>query len=197
MFVRPSRVCNAFLWDQNIDNKWFYWTSWDNLRFPLEEEGLGFHSFEDTCQAFSWKLWCRLCLNNSVWSAFMHQKYIKTVHPSLVRVHRPSAAWRRLDEIYLFVEDTIRWCLGKGIVDFWHDCWLLSAPITEEVAVQNPPHMLVVEFYTLGGWIISKLQQWLPAHLVQYVYQLSLYPDLDDMMVWLPSAAGCFSIKLA
>lgn len=76
----------------------------------------------------------------------MHQKYIQGQHPSNAVVPRPPFSWRRLEEVRNFAEGQIRWCLGRGFVDFWHDRWLGDETLADLLGLVNPPHMLVTEF---------------------------------------------------
>ena len=93
------------------------------------------------------------------------------------------------------MESRIRWCLGKGFVDFWYDRWLLEMPLAAVVGVVDPPHMLVAEFFGEGGWNTRLLQTWLPMGLVRQIQGITLYPDQDDEMVWLGSTSGLFAVK--
>ena len=43
-----GHIFNSFLWDSS---------SWEILCFPMEEEALGFRSFENVTKAFGMKLW--------------------------------------------------------------------------------------------------------------------------------------------
>ncbi|CDP19251.1 unnamed protein product [Coffea canephora] len=83
--VALGRICNSFLWDSSVDSKRLHWAAWEKLCFPVQEGGLGFHSFFDSAKAFA--------------------------------------------SIRDFPERRIRWCLGKGLVDFWHDTWCGDLPL--------------------------------------------------------------------
>ena len=76
---------------------------------------------------------------------------IKGWHPAKLHVCRPTRIWRLLAPVRDFMESGIRWCLGKGFVDFWYDRWLLKVPLVEKVGVVDPPHMLVAEFFGERG----------------------------------------------
>ncbi|XP_027156448.1 uncharacterized protein LOC113757287 [Coffea eugenioides] len=65
-------------------------------------------------------------------------------------------------------EKQIRWCLGRGFVDFWHDKWLGEETVTEMVGVHDPPHMLAAEFVVQNEWNVSKLLQWLPMRVIAF-----------------------------
>nr|XP_027071886.1 uncharacterized protein LOC113696707 [Coffea arabica] len=63
--------------------------------------------------------------------------------------------------------------------------------------VDNPPHMLVAEFFSNTGWNSGKLKQWIPDYLVVQICQRQLFPELANEMVWIPSTSGHFSVKSA
>ncbi|XP_027178138.1 uncharacterized protein LOC113777304 [Coffea eugenioides] len=61
--------------------------------------------------------------------------------------------------------------------------------------MDNPPHMLVAEFYSDTGWSIDKLKQWVLDHVIARIGQQWLFPELADDMVWIPSASRHFSVN--
>ncbi|XP_071909687.1 uncharacterized mitochondrial protein AtMg00310-like [Coffea arabica] len=140
-----------------MDARRVHWFSRDKLCYPIAEGGLGFKSFDNMCSAFTCKLWWWLRANDSIWAKFMHQKYVKRVHPNKAAVCRPSLSWRRLVTIREMVERQIRWCLGRGFVDFWHDRWLGKETVAERVGVHDPTNMLAAEFVVHNEWNVSKL----------------------------------------
>ncbi|XP_071928062.1 uncharacterized protein [Coffea arabica] len=145
--------------------------------------------------AFACKLWWQLRLDRSRWAEFMHVKYVRSGHLGKMQVSRPMGIWRRLERVRDFMESRIRWCLGKGFVDFWYDRWLLEVPLAEVLGRIDPLHILVAEFFEEGEWNTGLLQVWLPLGLVRQVQGITLYPDQEDEMVWLGSPTGLFSVK--
>ena len=91
----------------------------------------------------------------------MHVKYIKGCHPLQVKVEKPPLSWRRLENIQTTAKSNIRWCVGKGFVDFWYDRWLFDLPLVDLISIQDLPHMLLAEFYGAMGWNVEKLMVWL------------------------------------
>ncbi|XP_027071842.1 uncharacterized protein [Coffea arabica] len=83
------------------------------------------------------------------------------------------------------------------LLDIWYDRWLLDSPLIEVVPTNDPPHMLLVEFYGDGGWKVSQLKSWLPDPLVQQIQKVDLYPNQDHHMVWAVSPSGLFTTKSA
>ncbi|XP_071902386.1 uncharacterized protein [Coffea arabica] len=168
VLVALGRICNAFQWDRNTTEKRVHWTAWEK-----------------------WKLRRR----DSAWAEFMHCKYIRGVHPVLARVDRPPASWRRLLEIRDFAEGRIRWCLGKGLIDFWQDRWYTALPLAQLLGLSNTPDVLVGELYLQSGWDVARLKSWLPEHYVARILELQIFPDLKDHMVWEGSPSGEFSVS--
>ena len=120
-----DRLLNKFLWDNWGDAR-MHWKSWGNLCFPVQDEVLGFRSFNDIVDAFSMKLWWKLRCNDSIWALFMSRKYIRHAHPmdSFSRVGSPT--WGRLLQIRHKAEEHIFWQFGQGMVDFWRDKWVTN-----------------------------------------------------------------------
>nr|XP_027088717.1 uncharacterized protein LOC113710068 [Coffea arabica] len=119
------------------------------------------------------------------------------VHPIVVQVARLPMSWRRLEKVRAVAESKIRWCLGRGFVDFWFDRWLSDRPLAEMVQLSDYPHMLLAEFHREEGWKGGRLASWLPPYLVQQILQVQLFPDQDDDMVWGDSSSGGFALKTA
>ncbi|KAL0355214.1 UNVERIFIED_CONTAM: hypothetical protein Sradi_3968300 [Sesamum radiatum] len=59
-----------FFWGSNSQKRKIHWTKWHNICFPTDEGGLGIRNLRDMITTFSYKLWWRLRLNNSLWSEF-------------------------------------------------------------------------------------------------------------------------------
>ncbi|XP_027090403.2 uncharacterized protein [Coffea arabica] len=189
-----GKICNAFLCDNSIETRRIHWTAWEKVCYPVGEAGLGFCSFEVVVDVFSCKLWWYLRENKTIWATYMHSKYIKSNHPSLVAVDCPSAIWHRLAKIRDLAEGNIRWSLGEGLVDFWHDRWCTDVPLAALVPGSARPHMLVEEFYRTSDWDKHRLRQLLPGHIVAQILKLRIFPGLKDMMVWGVSSMGKFSV---
>nr|XP_027068031.1 uncharacterized protein LOC113693644 [Coffea arabica] len=194
--TRLGKICNAFLWDDKGERR-IHWSSWDKMCFPIDEGGLGFRSFTDMARAFAVKLWWRFRLGESIWAKFMHAKYIKGVHPSEALVERASGTWRRLIAIRQMAEQNIRWCLGESLVDFWKDRWVFQEPLESVVDRSEKPHFLVAEFIASDGWDETRLGRWVPGFVIQAIKEVPHDLARKDMMVWLPSPTGCFTVKSA
>lgn len=64
---------------------------------PIEDGGLGIKQIKDTVNAFTSKLWWRLCENKSLWSHYMLQIYVKDAHPATITLAPNSTnAWKRM-----------------------------------------------------------------------------------------------------
>lgn len=120
--VTLGRTLNRLLWDATDGTHPIHWSSWENISLPVDG-GIGIRSLADIIQAFNIKLrWC-LGVSKSPWVHFMHQKYIKSLHPIQVERQEGSLVWKRLFDIRHTVEASIFWRLGCGLVDFY-DKWV-------------------------------------------------------------------------
>ena len=63
--------------------------------------------------------------------------------------------------------------------------------------MSDPPHFLVGEFFTSQGWNVPRLREWVPEAVVQRIATIFFSPEQDDVMVWVPSPNGDFSVSSA
>ncbi|XP_027171546.1 uncharacterized protein LOC113771125 [Coffea eugenioides] len=63
------------------------------------------------------------------------------------------------------------------------------------VALVDPLHMLVAEFFSEDGWKLDKLKEWIPDWVLPLIHDTHIYPEQEDRMVWLRSSIGEFSLK--
>ncbi|KAL0430780.1 UNVERIFIED_CONTAM: hypothetical protein Sradi_0704000 [Sesamum radiatum] len=114
-----------FFWGSTTEQKKIHWTKWQNVCYPTEKGGLGIRNLRDMVTAFSYKLWWRVRLNNSLWSQFTISKYCQGFSPSISKLFATdSSIWKRMCTIRTEVQTNIFWSLGDGNVSFWHDWWL-------------------------------------------------------------------------
>ena len=74
---------------------------------------------------------------------------------------------------------------------------MFDSPLADIISIEDPPHVLLAEFYGEAGWNVERLKHWLPMDLVHKIYEIQLYPDQDDCMVWLESTTRTFMFKSA
>ncbi|KAL0281699.1 UNVERIFIED_CONTAM: putative ribonuclease H protein [Sesamum radiatum] len=125
------------------EQKKIHWTKWSNVCYPTEEGGLGIRNLRDMVTAFSYKLWWRVRLNNSLWSQFTISKYCQGFSPSISKLFdTDSSIWKRMCTIRTEVQANIFWSLGDGNVSFWHDWWLPEGTLANLVGAQTNLHIL-------------------------------------------------------
>ncbi|KAL0324584.1 UNVERIFIED_CONTAM: putative ribonuclease H protein [Sesamum calycinum] len=80
----------------------------------LAEGGLGVRSLADYVRVFSMKLWWRFRGKSSLWSEYLHGRYCRNLHPTVVPYNRNhSPVWHRLCRIRDVVEPFLFWTLGE------------------------------------------------------------------------------------
>ncbi|XP_060211821.1 uncharacterized protein LOC132639388 [Lycium barbarum] len=79
------KIFARFYWSTKEEGKSRHWSSWDKICLPKEEGGLGFRSLDDVSKALFAKLWWKFRTSNTLWSAFMWNKYCKKNKPTEVQ----------------------------------------------------------------------------------------------------------------
>ncbi|KAM7481360.1 hypothetical protein LguiB_005943 [Lonicera macranthoides] len=108
-----------FFWGQIDGIQKYHWIRWSKCCLHVTEGGLGVRSLEDTCKAFSMRLWWNLRQANSIWAKFMKSKYVGNDHIS--NCTKPSICshtWMRTVRLRSIADSNIGWHLGKGISAF-------------------------------------------------------------------------------
>lgn len=127
----------------------------------------------------------------------MIAKYCSQSHLAVVVQPWGLPVWRRLLQVRELAKDSIRWKVGKGLIDFWYDVWIGDRPLIEFSRVIDPPHCLVAEFFTPQGWNENQLRLWLPQFWVQQILTITVDSSVEDKLVWKDSPSGMFTVASA
>ncbi|KAL0304664.1 UNVERIFIED_CONTAM: putative ribonuclease H protein [Sesamum calycinum] len=172
VLITIERIFNSFFWGSYNGRKHIHWSSWAKACFPMAEGGLGVRSLADYVRAFSMKLGWRFRGKSSLWSEYLHGRYCRNLHPTIVPYNRNhSSIWHRLCRIRDVAEPFIFWTLGEGSVSFWHDNWFGEKPLAQLVHRDT---------YTMES--------------VRYYWHEA---GQGDRNVWTESSTGDFSTKSA
>ncbi|KAL0392872.1 UNVERIFIED_CONTAM: putative ribonuclease H protein [Sesamum radiatum] len=78
------------------------------------------------------KLWWQFPDKSSLWSEYLHGRYYRNRHLTIVPYNRNhSPVWHRLCRIRDVAEPFLFCTLGEGSVSFWHDNWLGEKPLAQ------------------------------------------------------------------
>ncbi|KAL0439130.1 UNVERIFIED_CONTAM: hypothetical protein Slati_2396000 [Sesamum latifolium] len=123
----------------------------------MAEGGLGVRGLADYVRAFSMKLWWHFRLRSSLWSEFLHGRYCRALHPTLVPYNRNhSPVWHRLCPIRDVAELFIFWVLGNGEVSFWHDNWFGEKILAQLVHRESYTMEPVRYYWHEGEWMFLR-----------------------------------------
>ncbi|KAL0368333.1 UNVERIFIED_CONTAM: hypothetical protein Scaly_1052200, partial [Sesamum calycinum] len=115
VLIPIERIFNGFFWGSYNGRKHIHWSSWAKACFPVAEGGLGVRSLADYVRAFSMKLWWRFWGKSSLWSEYLHGRYCRNLHPTIVPYNRNhSSVWHHLCRIRDVAEPFILWTLGEA-----------------------------------------------------------------------------------
>ncbi|KAL0282039.1 UNVERIFIED_CONTAM: hypothetical protein Sangu_2974300 [Sesamum angustifolium] len=123
--------------------------------FLVAEGGLSVRSLADYVRAFSMKLWWRFRAKSFLWSEYLHGRYCRNLHPTIVPYNRNhSSVWHRLCCIRDVAEPFIFSTLGEGSVSCWHDNWFGEKPLAQLLhrdTYTMEPHGKLLDKLHLGG----------------------------------------------
>ena len=70
------------------------------------------------------------------------------------------------------------------MIDFWFDIWHGDQSLASLLSVWDPPYLLAGEFFSLDGWNVSRLQQWVPKSLVRKILTIPSDPSVAGGVYW-------------
>ncbi|KAL0295554.1 UNVERIFIED_CONTAM: putative ribonuclease H protein [Sesamum angustifolium] len=198
VLITIERIFNGFFWGSYNGRKHIHWSSWAKACFPVAEGGLGVRSLADYVRAFSMKLWWRFRGKSSLWSEYLHGRYCRNLHPTIVPYNRNhSSVWHRLCRIRDVAEPFIFWTLGEGSVSFWHDNWFGEKPLAQLVHRDTYTMESVHYYWHEGEWNVPRILRVIPMPFAQIICQIPIAAGQGDRIVWTESSTGDFSTKSA
>ncbi|KAK6789568.1 hypothetical protein RDI58_013368 [Solanum bulbocastanum] len=101
------------------DRKKYHWSSWKNLSFPYDEEGIEVKFMKDICQAFQFKHWWIFISKKKLWGDFLRAKYCQRSNPISKKWDTGESQARKLMMRNKHtVEDHIQWRITDGSSSF-------------------------------------------------------------------------------
>ncbi|KAK4391459.1 putative ribonuclease H protein [Sesamum angolense] len=144
------------------------------------------------------KLWWRFRGKSSLWSEYLHGRYCRNLHPTIVPYNRNhSSVWHRLCRIRDVAEPFIFWTLGEGSVSFWHDNWFGEKPLAQLVHRDTYTMESVHYYWHEGEWNVPRILRIIPMPFAQIICQIPIAAGQGDIIVWTESSTGDFSTKSA
>ncbi|KAL2235588.1 UNVERIFIED_CONTAM: hypothetical protein Sindi_1291000 [Sesamum indicum] len=187
-----------YFWGSISEQRKIHWTKWQNICYPIEEGGLGIRNLREMTTTFSYKLWWRLRLNNSLWSKFSISKYCGGYFPTLSKIFMTdSSTWKRLGKIRREVQTNIFWSPGAGTISFWRDWWLPEGTIANILGTHCNLHVPVNWFWNNSVWDANKHQQVVPQHIIDLIMNVPITDSQTDCLHWKLSKNGTFTTKSA
>ncbi|KAL0454967.1 UNVERIFIED_CONTAM: putative ribonuclease H protein [Sesamum latifolium] len=193
-----EQIFAKYFWSSNTQQRKIHWTKWYNICFPIDEGDLGIRNLRDMITAFSYKLWWRLRLNNSLGSKFTISKYCQGYFPSISKMFTTDLSiWKRIcfsqkhKPIYF-------WSLGHGKTSFWHDWWIPVGTLANLVGIQCNLHIQGNWFWNNHEWDNQKLQQAMPPpNIIDLIKEVPINSHQPDCLYWKLSKHRAFTTKFA
>ncbi|KAL0293653.1 UNVERIFIED_CONTAM: putative ribonuclease H protein, partial [Sesamum radiatum] len=115
----------------------------------------------------------------------------------MVATKEDSSIWRRLASTRAEARKLIFWSLGTREISFWHDWGIPKGVATDIMQLNTQPPTKVNQFWKNHQWDIEKLHQEIPHQLVNYILQVPINTDQNDLMHWKLSSKGTFTTTSA
>ncbi|KAL0346958.1 UNVERIFIED_CONTAM: hypothetical protein Scaly_1711800 [Sesamum calycinum] len=139
--------------------------------FPMAEGGLGVRSLADYVRAFSMKLWWRFWGKSSLWLEYLHGRYCRNLHPTIVPYNRS--------------------------VSFWHDNWLGEKPLAQLLHRDTYTMEPLNYYWHEGDWNVPQILRTILMPFAQTICQIPIAAGQGDKIVWTGSSTGDFSTNSA
>ncbi|KAJ6677481.1 RETROTRANSPOSON UNCLASSIFIED-LIKE PROTEIN, partial [Salix purpurea] len=197
VMCRIERLFNKFLWSSK-GQKRIHWECWEDLCYPIEEGGLGMRRLKDLVKAMSLKLWWRFRTINNLWSNFMKSKYgyNSASFSGGASIH-DSPIWKRLSKAGRACEDLIRWKVGCGKINFWHDIWVDDSALSRYSPPIGESHLLVSSYWRDNTWYLDHVRSIIPNEIVDSLYLIAVSSTRVDHPLWTLTANGGFTMYSA
>ncbi|KAJ6714204.1 RETROTRANSPOSON UNCLASSIFIED-LIKE PROTEIN [Salix viminalis] len=197
VMCRIERLFNKFLWSSK-GQKRIHWECWEDLCYPIEEGSIGMRRLKDLVKAMSLKLWWRFRTVNNLWSNFMKSKYgyNSASFSGGASVH-DSPIWKRLSKAGRAREDLIRWKVGCGKINFWHDIWVDDSALSRYSPPIGESHLLVSSYWRDNMWYLDHVRSIIPNEIVDSLYLITVSSTRVDHPLWTLTANGGFTMYSA
>ncbi|KAJ1413531.1 Ribonuclease H-like superfamily [Sesbania bispinosa] len=201
LFEEEGSLANCPLtWSQ----RGWHPVSWDNIRKPILQGGLGFRSLHNFNKALLMKVgWGLLHDPNAYWVQVVRSKYGcgNDIIPRVRKKGNESLLWRGVRRTWNHVQEGMFWVVHDSRnVRFWVDCWLPSRVILKELCLVPSQDVWVTSMVSdfadpVSGWNVLLLRTVLPEEAVLEILGEVASPDPLWKVIWRwdgPERVRCF-----
>ncbi|KAK4394222.1 putative ribonuclease H protein [Sesamum angolense] len=147
-------------------------------------------SASDYVRAFSMKLWWRFRRKSSLWSEYLHGRYCRNLHPTIVPYNQNhSPFWHRLCRIRDVAEHFIFWILGEGSVSFWYDNWLGEKPLAQLLHRDTYTMEPMSYYWHESDWNVPWILRTVPIYFAQTICQIPIAAEETVSHLFIESTA--------
>uniref|UniRef100_A0A6N2MJJ3 Reverse transcriptase domain-containing protein n=1 Tax=Salix viminalis TaxID=40686 RepID=A0A6N2MJJ3_SALVM len=144
-----------------------HWECWEDLCYPVEEGVLGMRRLQDLVNAMS--------------GASVHD----------------SPIWKRLSMAGRVCNDLIRWKVGCGKINFWHDIWVDDSALSRYSPPIGESHLPVSFYWRSNAWYLDQVRSKIPNDIINSLYLIDVCSARVDHPLWSLTAHGGFTMYSA
>ncbi|XP_042016195.1 uncharacterized protein LOC121764206 [Salvia splendens] len=111
--------------------------------------------------------------------------------------------WRRLFKVGSLCREQVRWVLGNGDINFWHDTWVMNTPLADLCNLGSDNLKLKINELWLGEqwnerelWLLAE-RTGLPEEIVEKILQIPFDRGGRDKGRWKLTRNGEFTVASA
>ncbi|KAJ6731282.1 REVERSE TRANSCRIPTASE ZINC-BINDING DOMAIN-CONTAINING PROTEIN-RELATED-RELATED [Salix viminalis] len=172
----------SFLWDDLISKIAARMEGWEAKGLIVGRKGgLGIAETKGPRQGYEFETLVAVYMPvNNLWSNFMKSKYgyNSASFSGGASIH-DSPIWKRLSKAGRTCEDLIRWKVGCGKINFWHDIWVDDSALSRFSPPIGESHLLVSSYWRDNTWYLDHVRSIIPNEIVDSLYLIALFPSAE------------------
>ncbi|KAB5533656.1 hypothetical protein DKX38_016742 [Salix brachista] len=108
-----------------------------------------------------------------------------------------SPIWKRLSKAGRACEDLIRWKVGCGKINFWHDIWVDDSALSRYSPPIGESHLPVSFYWRSNVWYLDQVRSKIPNDIINSLYLIDVCSTRVDHPLSSLTAHGGFTMYSA
>lgn len=198
-----SALICKFWWSQHDKERKLHWVSWDKMKKPKKEGGMGFRDIHSFNLAMLAKQGWRLLHNpSSLCARVLKAKYFPDCDVLQATSKRGmSYTWRSILRGIDLLKEGIIWRVGNGEnIRIWQDPWLPRGSTRRPMTTRGQSLLTKVQDLidpVYGEWDEDLVLDMFYEQDARIVLSLPVHTEMDDIVAWHYDQKGMFSVKSA
>ncbi|CAI9105994.1 OLC1v1005042C1 [Oldenlandia corymbosa var. corymbosa] len=161
VILEIEKRCQKFLWRGMNEESQHNWRSLNRITFPVNENGLGIHGFQEFIDALTIKFWWKMKNKTGIWSRFLL---------SLSTTSKNKTFWKRISKVENRAVVHTKVIVPRGDRSFWFDNWSPHGVLWDIQGLEPPlPDLSIREFFQNRQHYLPLLQPSLSDEILHFL----------------------------